>query len=118
MDVGGPDGGAAPGTAGVGSEFARVAEPLVERAVQALRGMAYEHRLHILLMLRAGAQTPAELTDVIAIEPTALAHHLRYLREAGLVLRRRRGRQVYYALRDTAAERLVGEVLRYALTAT
>jgi len=98
----------------VSTQAAGSAESTLERAVIALRGMAYEHRLNILLMLQDGEQTPAALAEAIPAEPTAIAHHLRFLRDARLIHRRRRGRQVYYTLRNEAIRRLVADVLRYA----
>jgi DNA-binding transcriptional ArsR family regulator len=86
----------------------------LERAVVILRGMAYEHRLHILMVLQAGERTPASLAEAIPADPTAIAHHLRCLKDARLVQRQRRGRNVYYALRGDATRRLITEVLRYA----
>ena len=86
----------------------------IELAVQVLRGMAYEHRLHLLVLLGAGERTPADLAGAIALDQTIVAHHLRYLREARLISRQRRGRNVYYALLDEPTRRLVGEVIRYA----
>ena len=91
-----------------------IGEIMLERAVQALRGMAYEHRLHILVVLRAGEATPSTLGAVVPAHATAIAHHLRHLVDAGLVRRRRRGRQVFYAVPDEATGRLIDEVLRYA----
>ncbi|WP_430781706.1 ArsR/SmtB family transcription factor [Actinoplanes sp. G11-F43] len=85
----------------------------LDRAVEALRGMAYQHRLHILVLLRAGEATPAQLCEVVDAHPTAVAHHLRNLGHAGLISRARRGRNVYYALRDDATGRLVDEVLAF-----
>jgi DNA-binding transcriptional ArsR family regulator len=76
--------------------------------------MAYEHRLHLLVLLGAGEQTPAELAGAIPLDPTVVAHHLRYLREARLVRRQRRGRNVYYALDGEPTRRLVEAVIRYA----
>jgi len=93
-----------------------MSDPALERAVVVLRGMAYQHRLHILMLLRAGERTPADLTEVIGADPTAIAHHLRFLKDARLVQRKRRGRQVFYSLPDEATRRLVGEVLAYAGT--
>ncbi|GGK76083.1 ArsR/SmtB family transcription factor [Mangrovihabitans endophyticus] len=95
------------------------AEPLdttaaLERAVVVLRAMAYEHRLHILLLLLEGERTPATLAAAIPADPTAIAHHLRFLRAARLITRRRQGRQTFYTLRGEATGRLVAEVLRYA----
>lgn len=87
---------------------------VLEKAVVLLRGMAYEHRLHILLVLRDGEQTPAALADAIPAEPTAIAHHLRFLRDSRLIRRRRSGRQSYYTLYSDAIGRLVTEVMRCA----
>ncbi len=75
--------------------------------------MAYEHRLHVLILLRAGEATPTALAEVVPVHVTALSHHLRHLVDAGLVRRRRRGRQVFYSLPDEATVRLVDEVLRF-----
>ena len=88
--------------------------PSLERAVNALRGMAYEHRLHILVLLREGETTPSTLAAAIPAHPTAVSHHLRHLVDAGLIRRRRDGRRMLYSLRGAAAARLVDEVLRYA----
>lgn len=91
--------------------------PTLERAVAVLRGMAYEHRLHILILLQdRGELTPAALTEVIRADPTAVAHHLRFLLDARLIRRQRRGRNVFYSLRGEATRRLVAEVLHYAAT--
>lgn len=79
-----------------------------------LRGMAYEHRLHILMLLRTGVKTPAELTALIGADATAVAHHLRYLKDARLIRRQRRGRNVYYSLHSEATRQLIADVLRYA----
>lgn len=86
----------------------------IERAVAVLRGMAYEHRLHILVLLQAGESTPAMLAAAIPAEVTAVAHHLRFLRDARLVRRHRRGRNVFYSLTDDATRALVHQILRYA----
>ena len=88
--------------------------PVLEKAVMLLRGMAYEHRLHILIVLQQGEQTPAALAVQIPAEPTAIAHHLRFLRDSRLIRRRRSGRQSYYALHSDAISRLITEVLRCA----
>jgi DNA-binding transcriptional ArsR family regulator len=85
-----------------------------ERAVEILRGMAYEHRLHILVLLRAGEATPAALARSVPAHPTAVAHHLRCLVDARLVRRRRRGRAVLYSLREPSTGALIDEILRYA----
>ncbi|MBU2668008.1 metalloregulator ArsR/SmtB family transcription factor [Actinoplanes bogorensis] len=85
----------------------------LQRAAAALRGMAYEHRLHILVLLRAGETTPTVLAGALGVQQTLVAHHLRHLIDARLVCRRRRGRNLFYALPDEPTRRLVDEALRY-----
>ena len=86
----------------------------LERAVEVLRGMAYQHRLHILVVLRSGEATPAALCAVIPTHPTAISHHLRNLADAGLIRRSRRGRNVYYSLHGESTGRLIDEVISFA----
>lgn len=92
------------------------AEPALEQVVVVLRAMAYEHRLHILLLLRGGEKSPAELAEAIAADATSIAHHLRFLKDARLIRRQRRGRNVFYTLHGEATRRLIADVLRYAET--
>jgi DNA-binding transcriptional ArsR family regulator len=85
----------------------------LDRAVQVLRGMAYQHRLHILMVLRDGEATPAELCEVVPAHPTAISHHLRHLGDAGLILRRRRGQRVYYSLPSESTGKLIDDILGF-----
>jgi DNA-binding transcriptional ArsR family regulator len=91
-----------------------VTPALLDRAVTVLRGMAYEHRLHILILLQDGERTAGELAAAVPADHTAVAHHLRCLLDARLVRRQRRGRNVFYALPDEATRDLITEVLRHA----
>ncbi|MEU8659644.1 ArsR/SmtB family transcription factor [Actinoplanes philippinensis] len=85
----------------------------LDRAVEVLRGMAYQHRLHILLVLRAGEATPSGLAEIVRAHPTAISHHLRHLADAGLILRRRRGQRVYYSLPGESTGRLIDGILTF-----
>lgn len=87
----------------------------LRRAVEVLRGMAYEHRLHILVLLGDAPATPAGLAATLSVHSTVVSHHLRDLVHAGLVRRRRDGRNVYYSLADEQTRSFVGEVLVYVL---
>jgi DNA-binding transcriptional ArsR family regulator len=87
----------------------------LSRVIAALRGMAYEHRFRILLVLMVDQESsPADLAKALPLDSTVVAHHLRHLLDAKLIRRRRRGRRVFYALSDEATRRLVGEALRFA----
>jgi DNA-binding transcriptional ArsR family regulator len=79
-----------------------------------LLGMAYEHRLRILVVLMEGDATPTMLAASLALDATLIAHHLRHLLVAHLVRRRRAGRQVYYGIDGDRNRRLISEVLTYS----
>ena len=74
------------------------------RAIAALRFRALgdETRLRILEALTEGERTVSELTLGVDVGQSLMSHHLRILREAGLVSDRRTGRWVYYAIADSA----------------
>jgi ArsR family transcriptional regulator, nickel/cobalt-responsive transcriptional repressor len=55
-------------------------------------------RYAVVLLLLDRAQRVNELIDVLRVDPTLLSHHLRLLREAGLVNSRREGKGVFYSL--------------------
>lgn len=88
--------------------------PGLERAVVVLRAMAYEHRIHILVLLQNGEHTPTSLAQAMSTDTTIIARHLRHLKDARLIRRKRRGREVTYALQGEDTGRLVAEVLRHA----
>ena len=76
-----------------------------DAAAQAVaRALADPQRYRILRMLaQTGGSTPcAALFDAVSLAPATLSHHMRELREAGLVEERRTGRTVQYALRCEA----------------
>ncbi len=80
--------------------------PLVER----LAALAHDARLGVFtLLVRAGRPgLPAgEIGERLSIPANALSFHLNRLRQAGLVIRRRQGRQVIYAADFAAMRTLV-----------
>lgn len=74
------------------------------RAVAALRFRALgdETRLRILEALISGERSVTDLMILLDIGQSLMSHHLRILREAGLVTVRRDGRWVYYAIAEPA----------------
>lgn len=81
------------------------------RAVAALRFRALgdETRLRLLEILTGGERCVSDLMDELALGQSLVSHHLRALREAGLVTVRRDGRRIHYAISEPAlaAVRLV-----------
>ena len=55
-----------------------------------------EHRQRILLMFECGDElTIKEVVEQIPLSRTAVAHHLRVLRESGVLEAQKRGKEVY-----------------------
>ena len=74
------------------------------RALAALRFRALgdETRLRVFEQLVSGEQCVADLMESTALGQSLVSHHLRVLRDAGLVTDRREGRWVYYAIAEPA----------------
>ena len=74
------------------------------RAVAALRFRALgdETRLRVLETLAAGERCVGDLMDALGLGQSLVSHHLRTLRDAGLVTVRRDGRWAYYGIAEPA----------------
>jgi ArsR family transcriptional regulator, arsenate/arsenite/antimonite-responsive transcriptional repressor len=78
-----------------------------EQLVQAFRALGDPTRLSILRLLLDGERCVCELTDRLAAAQSRLSFHLKSLRDAGLVVDRREGRWIYYAIVPEAFEPLM-----------
>ena len=74
----------------------------VERQRTVFAALANEARLRLLFALRDGEKCVCELQVVLDAPQSTVATHLRKLRDAGLVRRRRSGKWSYYRLADGA----------------
>lgn len=79
------------------------------RLAPMLKAIADEHRLTILLLLAERQRTVVELTSELGIGQTLTSHHLKALRDAGLVAATPVGRSNVYAMCCGA----VAEPVRY-----
>lgn len=83
------------------------ATKLAERAGADLLCVAADPvRWRLLAALAGGTRCVCELQPAAGVTAPALSHHLKVLREAGLVTAARRGRWIDYALAADAAGRL------------
>ena len=64
------------------------------------QALADENRLRIIDVLKEGERCVCDLQSSVDIGQSLLSHHLRVLREVGLVRSRREGRWVHYTLAD------------------
>lgn len=63
-----------------------------------LKVLADETRLAVVEQLMEGSKNVGEINEVLEIEQTLLSHHLRVLRDAGIVTSERDGKCVLYSL--------------------
>ena len=88
---------------------------LLAKTASLFGAFASEGRLRAVVALaRSGPMSVTELLAVCHLEQTALSHQLRILREAGLVVAERRGKQVIYALADEHVASIIDDGLRHA----
>jgi len=87
--------------------IAQTAPATEARVLGVLQALADEKRLRILDALRGGERCVCELQADLEMRQSLLSHHLRALREAGLVRDRREGRWVHYSLAPEALAELV-----------
>ena len=75
-----------------------------ERTARWFRALGDETRLRILERLSDGEQCVCDLTDALDAGQSLMSHHLKSLKEAGLLRDRRQGRWVYYSLDPAVIE--------------
>jgi ArsR family transcriptional regulator, arsenate/arsenite/antimonite-responsive transcriptional repressor len=90
-----------------------VREPLGESAAaglaQVFKALGDPVRLRLVSLIGAhqgGEVCVCELTDAFDLTQPTISHHLKVLREAGIITSERRGTWVYYQLRPAALEHM------------
>ena len=66
--------------------------------VKVLKALADENRLKIMRQLGQRSVCVCEMESLLSLSQPAVSHHLRILREAGLVTNMRQGKWIYYSL--------------------
>ncbi|MGD9797138.1 MAG: ArsR/SmtB family transcription factor [Acidimicrobiia bacterium] len=84
--------------------------PISEVKAELFRALAHPARIRVLEVLADGERSVGELQPVVGIELSHLSQQLGVLRRAGLVVARKQGSSVIYAIRDP----LTVELLRVA----
>lgn len=80
---------------------------------EVFRVLAHPTRIHIVECLRDRERAVGALLGRIPIEPANLSQHLSVLRSKGLVVTRKEGNQVFYALRDPLLIEVLDSMRRY-----
>ena len=68
-------------------------------------------RLRILWLLAHCEACVLNVAVAVGMSTSAVSHHLRILRQTGLIVNRRAGKEVYYKLADTRTARLIHKMI-------
>jgi DNA-binding transcriptional ArsR family regulator len=73
----------------------------LERAAGILKAIAHPVRISILNALENGNKlTVTELHKILSIEQSTASHHLGIMKDKGVLISRREGKNIYYSIRD------------------
>jgi ArsR family transcriptional regulator, zinc-responsive transcriptional repressor len=86
----------------------------VDLAVEVFRMLADATRVRILWVLRDGERSVNDISEVLAKPQSAVSQHLAKLRLARLVVPRKQGVQVFYALANDHIRQLVADAVHHA----
>jgi ArsR family transcriptional regulator len=87
----------------------------LERAAEILRAMGDGARLRILDLLKQRELCVTEIVAAVGEKFTTVSQRLRLLRSEGLIVRRREGNHIYYALADRHVVDLILNALAHAI---
>lgn len=78
-----------------------------------MKVLADKTRLAVVEQLFSGARRVNEINSELKLEPTLFSHHLRILREAGIVVTRREGKSIVYSLSPAVQKDRTNPVLDF-----
>ncbi len=71
-------------------------------SVDGLKALAHPVRLRILALLRGGELCVCQITAILGLAPSTISEHLSLLRRTGVLVERREGKWVFYALAEAS----------------
>lgn len=96
------------------AEVAATPPAALERAANLFRALGDPARLRLLELLTAGERCVGELVAAVGEKFPTVSQRLKVLRAEGLIVRRRSGTHLYYALSDRHVLELVRNALAHA----
>ena len=76
--------------------------PISEIKAELFRALAHPVRIRVLELLADGERSVGDMAPLVGVELSHLSQQLGVLRRAGLVVTRKEGSSVFYAVRDPA----------------
>jgi ArsR family transcriptional regulator len=76
--------------------------------IKVFRAFSDENRVRVLELLRGGEQCACVLLEDLQISQPTLSHHMKILRDSGIVKDRRAGKWTYYSFNEDGCEYAIG----------
>ena len=86
-----------------------------QRIADIFRQLGDPSRIRIFWLLCHCEECVVNIADMVEMSSPAVSHHLRTLRDSGLLVTRRDGKEVYYHAADTAQARLLHEMVEQVM---
>lgn len=83
-------------------------EPKITEAAKLMEMLSQPVRLKILCILQDGEQSVLRLAEAAGLSQPAMSHHLKKLRDSGLVQTRRDAQTIYYGLKGEEVASVIG----------
>ena len=83
----------------------------IQDLAEVFRQLSDGSRLRIFWILSHGEVCVANLSAMVGMSSPAVSHHLRLLKDAGLITSRREGKEVYYRAEDATKTQLLHDSL-------
>jgi len=90
----------------------------LDRAAQLFRALGNESRLKLISTLHAGPHTVSQLTATTGSSQPLVSQHLKLLREVGIVIATRHGRESYYEIADAHIANIVSDAVEHVSEAS
>ena len=75
-------------------------------------------RLHLFWLLCHCEECVINLSAMMGMSSPAISHHLKQLKDAGLIVSRRDGKEVYYKAADTPTTQILHDASEYLMAIT
>ena len=89
-----------------------------DTAAELFKQLGDPTRIRIFWLLSHGEECVVNLSALLGMSSSALSHHLRALKDCGLLQSRREGKEVYYKTADTEVCRILHQMVEQVMEIT
>ncbi len=88
-------------------------DPEMNNVIRIFQALADLTRAKVIFALTQGERSVNDIAAVVGASPSSVSHHLRRLRDAGLVQYHRHGNQIFYSIEDVHIAAILQEAQRH-----